>query len=44
MPKSKKNIPTADVLMTSMRSMGYTFEAAVADVIDNKKKNNIANK
>jgi len=35
MPGSRKNIPTADVLMTSMRSMGYTFEAAVADVIDN---------
>lgn len=30
-----KNIPTADVLMTSMRSMGYTFEAAIADVLDN---------
>lgn len=35
MSKPRKNIPTADVLMTSMRSMGYTFEAAVADVIDN---------
>lgn len=31
----QKNIPTADVLMTSMRSMGYTFEAAIADIIDN---------
>lgn len=30
-----RNAPTADVLMTSMRSMGYTFEAAIADVIDN---------
>lgn len=31
----KENKPTADVLMSSMRSMGYTFEAAVADIIDN---------
>lgn len=31
----KENKPTADVLMTSMRSMGYTFEAAIADIIDN---------
>jgi hypothetical protein len=31
-----KNInPRADMLMGSMRSMGYSFEAAVADVIDN---------
>lgn len=30
-----RNNPTADVLMTSMRSMGYTFEAAVADILDN---------
>lgn len=29
------NQPTADILMSSMRSMGYTFEAAVADIIDN---------
>lgn len=31
----KTNIPKADALMGSMRSMGYSFEAAVADVIDN---------
>lgn len=31
----KENRPTADVLMSSMRSMGYTFEAAIADIIDN---------
>lgn len=31
----KENKPTADVLMSSMRSMGYTFEAAIADIIDN---------
>ncbi len=31
----KENKPTADVLMSSMRSMGYTFESAIADIIDN---------
>lgn len=31
----KENKPTADILMSSMRSMGYSFEAAVADIIDN---------
>lgn len=31
----KLNIPQADMLMGSMRSMGYSFEGAVADVIDN---------
>ena len=35
MAETRKNIPTADVLMTSMRSMGYSFEAAIADVLDN---------
>lgn len=30
-----ENKPTADILMTSMRAMGYSFESAVADVIDN---------
>lgn len=30
-----ENKPTADVLMSSMRSIGYSFEAAVADIIDN---------
>ena len=35
MAKDKQNIPQADTLMGSMRSMGYSFEAAVADVIDN---------
>ena len=29
------NIPQADMLMGSMRSMGYSFESAIADVIDN---------
>ena len=35
MSKDKENIPTADMLMGSMRSMGYTFESAIADIIDN---------
>lgn len=35
MSKDKENIPKADMLMGSMRSMGYTFESAVADIIDN---------
>ena len=35
MAKIYENRPAADVLMVSMRAMGYTFEAAIADVIDN---------
>ena len=35
MGKLRENKPTADVLMTSMRAMGYSFESAVADIIDN---------
>ncbi len=35
MSKEKDNIPQADSLMGSMRHMGYSFESAVADVIDN---------
>lgn len=35
MGKLRENKPTADVLMISMRAMGYSFESAVADVIDN---------
>ena len=35
MSKLRENKPTADVLMTSMRSMGYSFESAVADIVDN---------
>ena len=31
----KPNPPEADILMSSMRSMGYTFESAIADVVDN---------
>lgn len=35
MVKTRKNIPKADSLMGSMRSIGYTFESAIADIIDN---------
>ncbi len=35
MSKDLENIPKADMLMGSMRSMGYSFESAIADVIDN---------
>lgn len=35
MSKDRKHIPKASTLMGSLRSMGYSFEAAVADVIDN---------
>lgn len=35
MAKYKSNIPKADFLMGAMRSMGYSFEAAIADIIDN---------
>ena len=31
----RTNPPSAKILMNSMRSMGYSFESAVADVIDN---------
>ena len=34
-PHYEKNIPAADTLMKSMRSMGYSFESAIADIIDN---------
>lgn len=35
MAKFIKNPPSSDILMNSMRSMGYTFESAIADIIDN---------
>lgn len=35
MSKDRKNIPRANMLMGSMRSMGYTFESAIADILDN---------
>lgn len=35
MKNLKKNKPSADILMNSMRAMGYSFESAIADIIDN---------
>lgn len=35
MSKDRLHIPKASTLMGSLRSMGYSFESAVADVIDN---------
>lgn len=35
MKNLKENKPTADILMNSMRAMGYSFESAIADIIDN---------
>ena len=35
MERFRENKPTADVLMSSMRAIGYSFESAVADIIDN---------
>lgn len=35
MSNLRENKPTADVLMVSMRAMGYSFESAIADIIDN---------
>lgn len=30
-----ENTPSPSVLMNSMRSIGYTFKTALADIIDN---------
>lgn len=35
MSRHRKNTPRANILMGSMRSIGYTFETAICDVIDN---------
>ncbi len=35
MAKYISNIPSPDKLMTSLRSMGYSFKTALADIIDN---------
>lgn len=35
MPRYIENTPEAGCLMGSMRSMGYTFESAIADILDN---------
>ena len=43
MPKYKSNIPKAEFLMGAMRSMGYSFESAIADIIDNSISANAKN-
>ena len=43
MSKDRENIPRANMLMGSMRSMGYSFDSAVADVIDNSISANCKN-
>lgn len=35
MSKDKRHIPKASTLMRALRSMGYSFESAIADIIDN---------
>lgn len=35
MDNVRENKPTANILMNSMRAMGYSFESAVADIVDN---------
>ena len=35
MSQIKTNTPTASILINSMRFMGYTFESAIADIVDN---------
>ncbi|MGV8963792.1 MAG: ATP-binding protein [Candidatus Saccharimonadaceae bacterium] len=43
MAKYKINPPKAEFLMGAMRSMGYTFESAIADIIDNSISANAKN-
>ena len=43
MSKEKLHIPQADMLLGSMRAMGYSFESALADVIDNSISANAEN-
>lgn len=33
--KIEQKIPSADTLIEGLRSIGYSFQTAVADVIDN---------
>jgi len=35
MSKKIENMPSPNILMTSMRSIGYTFKTALADIVDN---------
>lgn len=35
MAKKIENVPSPDILMNSMRSIGYSFKTALADIVDN---------
>lgn len=35
MARKIENTPSPDILMNSMRSIGYTFKTAIADIVDN---------
>lgn len=35
MCKFFENNPTVDILVNSIRSMGYSFESTMADIVDN---------
>ncbi|NCU32455.1 MAG: ATP-binding protein, partial [Candidatus Moranbacteria bacterium] len=37
------NTPSASILMNSLRSIGYSFEASIADIIDNSISANAKN-
>ena len=43
MPVILKNEPSPEVLMNSLRSLGYSFETAIADIIDNSISANAKN-
>jgi hypothetical protein len=43
MSEYESNIPKAEYLIGAMRSMGYSFEAAIADIIDNSVSANARN-
>ena len=43
MSELKSNLPQAEFLMGAMRSMGYSFEAAIADIVDNSISANAKN-
>lgn len=43
MSEKIKNTPSPDILMNSMRSIGYSFETALADILDNSISANAKN-
>ena len=43
MSKKIKNTPSPDILMNSMRSIGYNFKTALADILDNSISANAKN-